>query len=141
MSQLTVGNKGNLRNKNLYFPVPKSFYEKFVNKKWVERFDVFESKQDFARKVEKVWRESNDAKRDMFMKAPPPPPTKSHINYFFKPKQSRSGQSSSTNTASKSSTTTTPKSTPIAASASITTPPKLIAKQMLILRLKTENYF
>ena len=42
MSQLNASNKSSFCHKNLYYPMPKTMYEKFVNKNWKERSDIFE---------------------------------------------------------------------------------------------------
>ena len=86
MSQLNASNKSSLCHKNLYYPMPKSIYEKFVSKKWKERRDIFEDKKLFIARTNKVWKELSDVKKHVFMNAAPPPPTKNHIGFFFKPK-------------------------------------------------------
>ena len=61
-------------------------YEKFVNKKWNERRDIFEDKKVFIARTNKVWKELSDAEKHVFMNAASPPPTKNHIGFFFKSK-------------------------------------------------------
>ena len=62
-------------------------YEKFVNKKWKERRDIFEDKKVFIARTNKVWKELSDAEKHVFMNAAPPPPTKNDIGFFFKSKR------------------------------------------------------
>ena len=45
MSQPNASNKSSLCHKNLDYPIPRTMYEKFVNKKWKERRDIFEDKK------------------------------------------------------------------------------------------------
>ena len=45
MSQPNASNKSSLCHKNLDYPIPRTMYEKFVNKKWKERRDIFEGKK------------------------------------------------------------------------------------------------
>ena len=62
----------------------KTMYEKFVNKNWKERRDIFEDKVFIAR-TNKVWKELSDAEKHFFMNAPPPN-AKNHIGFFFRSK-------------------------------------------------------
>ena len=41
--------------------MPKTIYEKFVNKKWKERRNIFEDKKVFIARSNKVWKELSDA--------------------------------------------------------------------------------
>ena len=43
--------------------MPKTTYEKFVNKKWVERKYIFESRSAFISRANKAWRDSSDSKK------------------------------------------------------------------------------
>ena len=38
-----------------YFKNPNAVYEKFINKKWVERKDIMQSKKSFIIEVNKEW--------------------------------------------------------------------------------------
>ena len=38
-----------------YFKNPNTIYEKFINKKWVERKDITQSKKSFIIEVNKEW--------------------------------------------------------------------------------------
>ena len=97
--------------------MPKTMYEKFVNKKWKERRDIFEDKKVFIARTNKVWKELSDAEKHVFMNAAPPPPTKNHIGFFFNSKTPKalpatvSAQTEiklSSSAAASSSTITTP---------------------------------
>ena len=83
MSQLHANKKGNV-HKNLYYPMPKTLYEKFVNKKWAERNDIFESRSAFIKNANKSCNESSDSERNFFMNKAAPA-IKTRINHFFKP--------------------------------------------------------
>ena len=117
MSQLNASNKSSLCHKNLYYPMPKIMYEKFVNKKWKERRDIFEDKKVFIARTNKVWKELSDAEKHVFMNAAPPPPTKNHTGFFFKSKTPKATPATvsaqteielSSSAAASSSTITTP---------------------------------
>ena len=81
MSQLHAAAK---KQVSLYYPVPKSTYEKFINKKWIERKNVFQSKKNFIENSNSVWKTTSQRERDEFMNAPAPIP-KHQISHFFKP--------------------------------------------------------
>ena len=83
MSQLHASSKGNVNNKHLYYSIPKTNYERFINKKWTERKNIFESRSSFIARADKTWKESSDTQKEHFMNTIPPP-TKSRINFFFK---------------------------------------------------------
>ena len=57
---------------SLYFKLPKTTYEKFVNKKWVERKDYFELKQKFILRTAAEWKDMQKASREQFLNAPNP---------------------------------------------------------------------
>ena len=96
--------------------MPKTMYEKFVNKKWKERRDIFEDKVFIAR-TNKVWKGLSDAEKHVFMNDAPPSPTKNHTGFFFKSKTPKASPATvsaqtviklSSSAASSSSTITTP---------------------------------
>ena len=60
--------------------MPKNKYEKFVNKKWKERRDIFEDKKVFIARTKKVWKKLSGTEKHVFMNAAPPPPKKNHIH-------------------------------------------------------------
>ena len=97
--------------------MPKTKYEKFLNKKWKENRNILEDKKVFIARTNKVWKELSDVEKHVFMNAAPPPPTKNHIGFFFKlktPKASPVTVSAQTemklsrSAAASSSTITTP---------------------------------
>ena len=97
--QLQAYKKGNIPNKNLYYPLPKTLYESFINKKWVKRKDIIQSRSAFIKTAHRAWKESNESERQKFLKATPPQlPTKSCISFYFK-KETTSSTSSATTTA------------------------------------------
>ena len=67
---------------DLYYRMPKTSYEQFINKKWVERKDIFETKKSFIKREDANWKSMNQLEKEMFMKAPPPAPGKSRIGTF-----------------------------------------------------------
>ena len=68
-----------------YFNSPKSTYEHFINKKWAERKDLDESKQNFLKRAINEWKNASDQQRIEFLQAAPPPANKrSRITGFFK---------------------------------------------------------
>ena len=96
--QLQAYKKGNIPNKNLYYPLPKTLYESFINKKWVKRKDIIQSRSAFIKTAHRAWKESNESERQKFLKATPPQlPTKSRSFYFKK--ETTSSTSSATTTA------------------------------------------
>ena len=107
----------------LYFSAPKTSYEKYVNKKWEERVDIFISKQNFIKQAVSDWNKSTQEERDLFMSAPPPAHRAyKRMDQFFKSKSfARQGESSTAST-SVSTTTTTSGSATVPASGSITDP-------------------
>ena len=83
----------------MYYPLPKTLYGSFINKKWVERKDIFQSRSAFIKTTNRAWKESNEPERQNFLKAtPPPPPTKSRISFYLQ-KERTSSTSSATTTA------------------------------------------
>ena len=81
--------------------MPKTTYEKFKNKKWVERKYIFESWSTFISGAIKAWRDSSDSEKQKFLNSDLPLLTKSRIAFFFKQKKT-------TNSAKSSLTTNTP---------------------------------
>ena len=77
---------------DLYYKFPKTDYERFINKKWIEREDPFESKKTFIERENVCWGSMNDGDKSAFLQLPPPVPGKNRISFFFKPelKQSKS---------------------------------------------------
>ena len=69
---------------NHYFSKPKLKYEYFINKKWIERRDIFVTKERFIELATSEWKTLNDTERDNFMKTVPAP-KKHQVNFFFKP--------------------------------------------------------
>ena len=86
---------------DFYYRMPKTSYEQFINKKWVERKDIFETKKSFIKKEDANWKSMNKLEKEMFMKALPPSPGKSRIGHFFKPKTSLKTNSLSKNQTEK----------------------------------------
>ena len=101
MSQLHASSKEKSNNKHLYYLMPKTTYEKFKNKKWVERKYIFESWSTFISRAIKAWRDSSDSEKQKFLNSDLPLLTKSRIALFFKQKKT-------TNSAKSSLTTNTP---------------------------------
>ena len=67
MSQLRVSSfTGN------YFKIPRTTYEKYVNKKWDERMNQFEKKQTFIKRTLSEWRNSTQEDREQFLITPAP---------------------------------------------------------------------
>ena len=61
---------------DLYYRMPRTSYEQFINKKWVERKDIFETKKTFIKMEDANWKSMNQLEKEMFMTAPPPTPGK-----------------------------------------------------------------
>ena len=56
----------------LYFNSPSTTFEKYVNKKWVERRDIFESKQNFIKHTSQEWEASSPEEQQSFKSASQP---------------------------------------------------------------------
>ena len=82
--------------KALYFNSPSTTFEKYVNKKWVERRDIFESKQNFIKCTSQEWKASSPEERQSFLSASQPNVHPMSIKNFFK-----SSSTKRTNQASK----------------------------------------
>ena len=82
--------------KALYFNSPSTTFEKYVNKKWVERRDIFESKQNFIKRTSQEWKASSPEERQSFLSASQPNVHPMSIKNFFK-----SSSTKRTNQASK----------------------------------------
>ena len=80
----------------LYFNSPSTTFEKYVNKKWVERRDIFESKQNFIKCTSQEWKASSPEERQSFLSASQPNVHPMSIKNFFK-----SSSTKRTNQASK----------------------------------------
>ena len=65
---------------DLYYRMPKTSYEQFINKKWVKRKDVFETKKRLSQERMK---NMSQIEKDLFMKSPPTAPSKNRIGFFF----------------------------------------------------------
>lgn len=63
--------------------IPTMKYEKFVNKKWVEQEDLFQSKKTFIECTDALWKSMNDEEIAAFMSVPAAP-KKNQISFFFK---------------------------------------------------------
>ena len=65
----------------------KTSYEQFINKKWVERKNVFETnkqtKKTFITREKATWKKISQTQEDLFMKLPSPAPSKIRIGCFF----------------------------------------------------------
>ena len=66
----------------LYFSLPKTTYEKFVNKKWCERKDIYESKQTFIKRTLSEWKVLNKDEKVEFLSSPAPE-NRHSIKIFF----------------------------------------------------------
>ena len=55
-----------------YYPMPKTWYEHFVNKKWSERDNIFLPKIKFIEQVNLIWKGLSEDDKKLFMDAPPP---------------------------------------------------------------------
>ena len=65
----------------LYFQNPKSAYERFINKLWVERKNIFEEKRTFIIRANSRWKNMNEEDRTKFMaRAAPASSTKKKQN-------------------------------------------------------------
>ena len=69
--------------KKLYFKSGKSKYEKYINKKWVEQKDLFESKKAFRARGSVEWKGSRDAKPEKFLDVSETAAYKMSIKHFF----------------------------------------------------------
>ena len=74
------------RKRPRYILTPQSTtFEKYVNKKWAERRDIFESKQNFIRRTSQEWKASSPQKNDKsFLSASQPNVHPMSIKNFFK---------------------------------------------------------
>ena len=100
MSQLYANKKGN--NKNLHYRMPITLYEKFVNKRWIERKDIFETRSSFVAKANKIWKESSDSDRNNFISKPAPEIKKPDRLLFFKSAPTKAMSVSPTTSATSS---------------------------------------
>ena len=69
---------------NYYYANPKTLYERYINKKWVERTDVQQTKEAFIQQENTKWKEIPELERVAFMSAPPPKKRRRINNYFTK---------------------------------------------------------
>ncbi len=84
MSQLHAA-----KSVKLYYSSPKTLYQNYINKKWVERSNAYESSDSFIKRANLSWKNSNDAEKQSFMSAAPPAKkSKTQINFYFKTKSS-----------------------------------------------------
>ena len=67
-----------------YFTNARTLYEKYINKKWSEKDDIFESKEKFIKRTRREWKSSSDESRNAFMSAAAPTNKKriSITNFF-----------------------------------------------------------
>jgi len=72
---------------NLYYSMPKTFYENFVNKRWQERNDIFEKKEKFINRVNAIWKSMTEEDKKQYM-LKPLAERKSRITSFFQGKKS-----------------------------------------------------
>ena len=80
----------------LYLNSPSTTFEKYANKKWVERRDTFESKQNFIKRTSQDWKASPPEERQSFLSASQTNVHLMSIKNFFK-----SSSTKRTNQASK----------------------------------------
>lgn len=104
MSLLNAHSKSKNARLSSYFALPRTTYEKFVNKKWCERKNIFETKQTFIERILPEWKSLTESERVEFLSAPAPKNHPMRIDRYFTEAQK------STNT--KSTPTPTPTSRP-----------------------------
>ena len=81
-----------------YFQNPKSSYEYFINKMWIEWKNIFEEKKEFIFQANKKWNSLNDNKEwsELIAIAPTPSKAKNKITNFFKSVAKKKDESSHT---------------------------------------------
>ena len=94
-----------------YFATLKKTYEKFINKKWEERKDVYQKKADFLKESVSEWNKLTEKGRFDFLCAKPPAGDKARITSFFRTESTRPYTTSSYSYTTVSSSTTTASST------------------------------
>ena len=72
-----------IKANKLYFKSAKSKYERYINKKWAERKDLFESKQTFITRAPASWERSSDVEQESFWNASATAANKMRIKNFF----------------------------------------------------------
>jgi len=82
MSQLHASSKSSMLSP--YFAKPSSSYEKFVNKKWAERNDIFETKKKFIKRTIQQWKTLDQIQRAEYLTAPVQERPRNNIKSFFK---------------------------------------------------------
>ena len=70
---------------SLYFKLPKNTYEKFVNKKWCERKNYFETKKTFIERTLLEWKATSEGDRITFLSEPAPQNNRISMKTFFSP--------------------------------------------------------
>ena len=74
----------------LYFKNPSTLYEHFINKKWIERTNVFQSKQSFIKTAIESWNNSTDEESLKYLSQKAVPKNRRSITRFFAPKKKTS---------------------------------------------------
>ena len=78
-----------------HFQNPKSSYDHFVNKMWIERKNIFEEKKELIFRANKKWNSLNDKERPKFIAtAPTPSKANNKITNFFKSVAKKKDESS-----------------------------------------------
>ena len=87
----------------LYFKNPSTLYEHFINKKWIERTNVFQSKQSFIKTAIESWNNSTDEESLKYLSQKAVPKNRRSITRFFAPKKKTSQTSEEVPNEKKSS--------------------------------------
>ena len=87
----------------LYFKNPSPLYEHVINKKWIERTNVFQSKQSFIKTAIESWNNSTGEERLKYLSQKAVPKNRTSITKFFAPKKKTSQTSGEVPNEKKSS--------------------------------------
>ena len=80
MSQLYASSAKKI---SLYFKDPSTLHEHFVNKKWIERTNICQSKQSFIKTAIESWSNSTDEERLKYLSPKAAPKNRTIITNFF----------------------------------------------------------
>ena len=100
MSQLYASSANKIA---LYFKNPSTLYEHFINKKWIERMNVFQSKQSFIKTAIESWNNSTGEESLKYWSQKAVPKNRTSITKFFAPKKETSQTSGEVPNEKKSS--------------------------------------
>lgn len=87
MSQLYASSAKKI---SLYFKDPSTLHEHFVNKKWIERTNICQSKRSFIKTAIESWSNSTDEECLKYLSPKAVPKNRTIITKFLAPKKKTS---------------------------------------------------